>query len=105
MRDTLEIFGYKQICELADANDALEFHLKNKFDIIILDYNLPETDGISFVNTLRKTDNNAIVILITGSLMNESICELLKNGKIQDYLPKPFSIDLFIHKIRKSLKE
>ena len=88
---------------MPDALGALDCHNTNKFDLMILDYNLPGINGKEFVTTLREYDNKTKVIMITGNFLTEEIKELLFQKKIQDYIPKPFSVDKFACKINKFL--
>ena len=46
--------------------DLLKSHSLNKFDILFLDVDMPEIDGISMGKEIRKTDHNSIIIFVTA---------------------------------------
>ncbi len=63
------------------------------YDIILLDYSLPDRDGISFIQEIRSLENQSkknvpiIMISVTNELMNK--ISALEYGA-DDYIPKPF---------------
>ncbi len=72
-------------------------------EIVILDVKLPDTDGISLLDTIRLQDPTIAVVMITGYNDPDLIIEAMKKGA-SDFLMKPFSIDkllLGIMKVRK----
>ena len=70
---------------------------------MILDVRLPDTDGISLLDTIRLQDPTIAVVMITGYNDPDLIIEAMKKGA-SDFLMKPFSIDkllLGIMRVRK----
>lgn len=61
-----------------------------KYDLIILDIQLPDGDGISILDTLLATPGEPHVVVITGSNDPENAERALSQGA-WDYLPKPFT--------------
>lgn len=64
----------------------------NKYDVIILDINLPMLDGLSLCNQLRQKGNDTPILMVTArdSLANK--IDGFKAGT-DDYLVKPFALE------------
>ncbi len=96
-RDNLELQGY-QITYCADGLEAMNVIKENSFDLCILDVMLPEVDGFTLAETIRKTDTQVPIIFLTARSLKEDRIHGLKLGG-DDYLTKPFSIEELILKI------
>nr|HPK63150.1 response regulator [Spirochaetota bacterium] len=85
---------------------ALELFYKNKIDIILMDMQMPEMDGITCSKIIREGDNNAAIpiIALTGYTMEEDIDRCKKAG-INDFLSKPINELTLIEKITEYLKK
>ena len=68
-------------------SEGLELFLKNKFDIILLDLNLPDSFGLNTVSNIHEKIKDIPVIVLTGRDDEELALKSLKLG-IQDYLVK-----------------
>lgn len=69
---------------------ASEIYQREAVDLIILDVNLPDGNGIDFLTEIRRTDTIPI-ILLTGNTMEMDIVSGLELGA-NDYITKPFSL-------------
>lgn len=99
----LELEGY-EITGSYDGADALRQFHKEHFDLIILDVMLPELDGISVCETIRLT-NTDIPILILSARNNSSDRVLgLKKGA-DDYLAKPFNLEELLLRVSKLIRK
>ncbi len=76
-----------QAFSLQSASDIYKQH---SIDLIILDVNLPDGNGIDFMTEIRKTDTVPI-ILLTANKMEMDIVSGLELGA-NDYITKPFSL-------------
>lgn len=75
-----------------DGDEALESVLKNSFDLLLLDVNIPNIDGFEFLKTLREIKDTTPTIFITS--LNSS--KDLKYGfdiGADDYIKKPFDLE------------
>lgn len=96
-----------KIYEASDGEKALEVYKKHKPSFIITDIEMPNMDGLEFIEIIRK-ENEYIPIIITSGYSNKEY--LLSSIKLQliDYLIKPINYnDLLIglEKVAKSLKK
>lgn len=79
------------VCDtLGDGQDGLFQATREKYDVIIVDRNLPGLDGLSLVKGLRATGNRVPVLFLTAIGGVSDRVEGLEAGA-DDYLTKPFS--------------
>ncbi len=96
-KDHLELQGY-EIVHCIDGAKALEKFKTDHFDICILDIMLPEMDGFSLAEQIRKKNQQIPILFLTAKSLKEDRIQGLKLGA-DDYLTKPFSIEELILKI------
>lgn len=105
LRDELEVFLTKNgfcVESLKMFDNAVEDILNAKADLLLLDINLPYTDGEYICREIRKTSN--VPIIIVTSRDNE-IDELLSlNYGADQYVTKPYNIQILLAKIVGLLK-
>lgn len=82
-----------------DGEKALSLFKQNSFDIIILDVMLPKIDGFKVAETIRKTNQQIPIIFLTARSMTEDKITGLTIGG-DDYIPKPFSMEELLLKIK-----
>jgi len=68
-------------------SEGLEEFLKNKFDIILLDLNLPDSFGLKTVSIIHEKIKTVPIIVLTGRDDEDLALESMKLG-VQDYLIK-----------------
>ncbi|WP_409199284.1 PAS domain S-box protein [Methanospirillum lacunae] len=76
----LEQTGVFRVDVLTSASDALKFPSLSDYDAIISDYQMPEIDGISFLQQVRKIHGDIPFILFTGRGREEIVIEAINNG-------------------------
>jgi len=76
-----------EVEERTDVAGALSAAQDERFDCVLLDYRLPGTNGISFLNDLRSRGLDVPVVALTGQGDEEVAVELMKAGAA-DYLNK-----------------
>jgi DNA-binding NtrC family response regulator len=72
----------------AEATDCVE----SGVDLVLLDYQLPDADGISLLKKFRDLDPDVLVIMLTAHQNVELVVEAMKAGAF-DYATKPFDLD------------
>ncbi|WP_052055700.1 ATP-binding protein [Myxosarcina sp. GI1] len=77
-----------QIIESETGEEGLEFNHKNNPDLILLDYLLPDMDGLEFIRELKASCNNLPpIIMLTGEGTETVAVDAMKAG-VKDYLVK-----------------
>ena len=91
IHEVLDSASYKVI--LAEtAEEAIDLFRgdKNLIETVILDFNLPDSDGLTLLRNLQKIDPHVKVLLTSGFDVEDSITEALKLGAL-DFVRKPFN--------------
>ncbi|NUR55174.1 MAG: sigma-54-dependent Fis family transcriptional regulator, partial [Acidobacteria bacterium] len=82
--------GYT-ILEAATGQAALE-RFKEGVDLVLLDYRLPDIDGLAVLREMKKLDADVLVILLTSFVSVETAVEAMKLGAFH-FANKPFNLD------------
>ena len=90
LREGLKAEGY-EILEAATGGEALH-QFKHGVDLVLLDYRLPDIDGLSVLRELKKHDPDVLVILLTSLVSVDIAVEAMKLGAFH-FANKPFNVD------------
>lgn len=82
-----------------DGNKAIELLFAERYDLVLLDLNLPGADGMTVLRTLRQTDRDTNVLILSARSEVADKVEGLDAGA-NDYLSKPFHLDELEARIR-----
>ena len=82
-----------------DGNKAIELLFAERYDLVLLDLNLPGADGMTVLRTLRQTDRDTKVLILSARSEVADKVEGLDAGA-NDYLSKPFHLDELEARIR-----
>ncbi|HZY39466.1 MAG TPA: response regulator transcription factor [Mucilaginibacter sp.] len=94
LADELEIFltNYNYICEVCfNGASASEKIAVNLYDFILIDLGLPDYDGLDLLKEAKRSNSEAICIILTARAEVYDRIKGLDLGA-DDYLPKPFSL-------------
>lgn len=98
----LEEQGYEVVC-VYDASSAEDILFEQKFDLLLLDVNVPGGDGFSLLKSSRKEGNSTPAIFITSrNAMNDVEEGFLSGG--DDYIRKPYELKELLLRIQTILK-
>lgn len=95
---------YLEVDETSTIKEAFEKYNENKPDIIILDINLPDGSGLSFLKQIRQNDISTKVIVLTSNDDTKSILEATEL-KLTKYLLKPVIQDVLIKSLNLAVDE
>jgi len=103
-RNLMEQAGISDIQEAIDGKDALDKLSENMFDLILLDVNMPNMDGFTFLKTVRGMDKfkNVKIVMCTSESEKDKIMDAIKSGA-NNYIVKPFTPEV-LHAKLKELK-
>ena len=102
VQDNLEQKNY-EVNVAENGEVALDLFSKNNYHLIILDIMLPKIDGFEVAKKIRETDQQVPIIFLTARSMTEDKIKGLTIGG-DDYIPKPFSMEELLLKIKIFLK-
>jgi diguanylate cyclase (GGDEF)-like protein/PAS domain S-box-containing protein len=88
----------------SDGKSALEYIYSHKVDLILLDVEMPDMDGLEVLRILRQTYNPAQlpIIMVTGKASSEDIVAALAAGA-NDYVTKPIDFPVVLARIQNQL--
>ncbi len=102
LTDLLEDEGY-EVAHSPNGQSALDATYENKFDLYLLDINVPLINGISLLQELRDADDNTPAIFLTSHKDKETLERGFLSGA-DDYLTKPFDNDELLLRLKALLK-
>ncbi|MEZ3477947.1 MAG: response regulator transcription factor [Lachnospiraceae bacterium] len=93
----LEMEGY-ETCSVTKIADVKKIVLKEKFDLAIVDMQLPDGTGIDVSEMLKNTDTSIIFLTVVDD--ENTIVKAFDDGA-QDYIVKPFRIRELLARVRR----
>ncbi|MBM4107514.1 MAG: response regulator [Phycisphaerae bacterium] len=94
--------GYSEICEACDGQDALSKVGAFRPELILVDWNMPNMDGLAFIKAFRQTNRTTPMIMVTTEAERSRVIEAIKAG-VNNYVVKPFTPDLLSQRIAETL--
>ena len=101
LKTLLETSGYKVIL-LERFDNTLEDILKSKFDLLLLDINLPKMNGETLLKEFRKQSN--IPVIMVTSRVGETDEVLSMSYGADDYITKPYNPTILLLRISNIFK-
>ena len=93
--------GYDTV-EAEDGKKALSC-FSDGVDLVLLDYRLPDTDGLSLLAEFRERDPETLVMMLTAYSSVDTAVEVMKRGAYH-YATKPFNLDEIVLLVEKALE-
>lgn len=97
-RSVLRQIGIEQVEEACDGQDALSKVTAFDPDLILVDWNMPNMDGLSFIKAFRRQDRTTPLIMVTTEAEKSRVIEAIKAG-VNNYVVKPFTPDMLSQRI------
>lgn len=85
------------------GSEALAQATEEAFDLIILDLNLPDLDGIEVAERLKRGSDASILMLTARADVNNRVAGLYAGAS--DYMTKPFSVHELLARVHARLRE
>jgi two-component system response regulator AtoC len=101
LNDRLTADGYR-VVEADTAKAALERHAEG-VDLVLLDYKLPDSDGLDVLKRIKEADPETLVILLTAYSTVNTAVEAMKHGAYH-YATKPFDVEEISILVAKALE-
>ena len=94
--------------EIVEAGDGLEglnaIKENGPVDMMLVDWNMPNMDGLTMVKKVREADKTTPIIMVTTEAEKPRIIEAIKAG-VNNYVVKHFTPDALLGKIDETLKK
>ncbi len=102
LRNILKQIGFTNIVDADDGNTALKELKKEKIDLILCDWNMPEMPGIDLLKTLKADEQLKDIpfVMVTAEAQKDNIIEAVKSG-VSSYIVKPFTAETVSEKLNK----
>ncbi len=101
MKTTLTSEGYA-VVSAKSATEAFEQLRQERFDLVLLDVNMPGENGLDACSQIRSTSEIAIIMLTVRNSDADKVAAL--DAGADDYVTKPFSIPELLARIRANLR-
>jgi len=101
-KNTLKTLGHTDVTEAADGLEALTCLAKETPDLMLVDWNMPNMDGITLIKKVRETDKALPIIMVTTEAEKTRVLEAVKAG-VNNYVVKPFTAETLSEKIEQTM--
>lgn len=102
-RRCLGKLGIENVVEAEDGAVALKLFESTAFDVVLTDWNMPNMDGLTLLQEIRKRNREIPVVMITTEAERSRVVQAIQFG-VSDYLVKPFTPDGLREKLEKWLE-
>lgn len=103
-KSVLTQMGHTQIEEACDGQDALSKVGAFQPELLLVDWNMPNMDGLSFVKAFRQQDKTTPIIMVTTESERARVVEAIKAG-VNNYVVKPFTPDILNQRITETMSK
>jgi len=94
--------------EFAEAGDGVEalaaIGASGPFDLIMIDWNMPNMDGITLVHKIRETDKKTPLIMATTEAEKSRVLEAIRAG-VNNYVVKPFTPEQLTERVKQTIEK
>ncbi len=104
VKGNLKQLGFSKIVEAEDGRIALEELKKNKIDLIISDWNMPNMNGLELLKAVKGDESFKKIpfVMVTAEGQKSNVMEAVKAG-VSNYVVKPFTPETLEEKLKKVL--
>jgi signal transduction histidine kinase len=95
--------GYSAVASTTAPEEVCALHRKNRYDLILLDLEMPGMDGFQVMADLKQLENEAYLPVLVVTVEPEHKLRALKDGA-RDFVSKPFDLPEVLMRIRNMLE-
>ncbi|UCE60020.1 MAG: response regulator [Phycisphaerales bacterium] len=103
-KNVLKQLGHTDVLEAEDGVQALSIFKEQAPALILIDWNMPNMDGITLVRKIREINTSVPLIMCTTEAEKTRILEAVKAG-VNNYIVKPFTVESLGEKIEQTLSK
>jgi DNA-binding response OmpR family regulator len=97
LAESLSKWGF-EVRPVFTGNEAVAQVENSWFDVVLLDYHLPDVDGLAIARRVRTVQPNAVIFLVTAFQLNELTVD---SGLIDAYFNKPLDLQQLHQALKK----
>lgn len=101
--DTLLVSNGFQVLAITDFENIIDELRNYKYDLILLDINLPGVDGFEIASIVRKESNVPIIFVTSRSSDEDELKSIITGGN--DFITKPYNKLILLEKIKRALNK
>lgn len=103
LKEAISDWEYEFV-EATRAQQGIEIIKNQKIDLVLLDIQLPQMNGLEAIQKIREINKEIPVFMITAFHNLKDVVDMLE-VKVQDFISKPFNLDDLHEKVKKVLGE
>ncbi|KAF6242699.1 response regulator [Nitrosopumilus sp. b1] len=100
LSEYLEIKGVSILATGQNGKDAFELYQHHKPDVVLLDFLMPQYDGLYAITRIRDFDPDAKIVMLTASVGDDTFKRLVDND-VSGIIYKPYDMDVLINNIER----
>jgi two-component system chemotaxis response regulator CheY len=105
-KKTLDALGGVEFVEAGDGVEALAAIAANPdgFALVMVDWNMPNMNGLELVTKIRETDKATPLVMATTEAEKQRVLDAIRAG-VNNYVVKPFTPDSLLSKVQQTLEK
>jgi len=100
LRLIMHEMGFKVDAEASSGHAVMPIINKQQPDLVLLDINLPGTDGLDLLRRINAEHSYIKVVMISGEASQDKVKEAIDHGAV-DFIAKPFHPDAVMNKLKR----
>jgi len=101
-KNVLKQLDINNVLEAEDGVQALAIFQEQVPDLLLVDWNMPNMDGITLVRKIREINKTVPMIMCTTEAEKSRVLEAVKAG-VNNYIVKPFTVESLREKISQTM--
>jgi two-component system chemotaxis response regulator CheY len=101
-KSVLKQLNHTDVIEAEDGVQALAIFNDQSPELLLVDWNMPNMDGITLVRKIRETNKSVPIIMCTTEAEKSRVLEAVKAG-VNNYIVKPFTAESLGDKIAQTM--
>lgn len=102
-KNVLKQLNHTDVVEAADGVEALAAFNEQVPDLMFVDWNMPNMDGITLVQKIREVNKTVPMIMCTTEAEKSRVLQAIKAG-VNNYIVKPFTVESLAEKIQQTME-